>query len=521
MMAKRAARPNPDPREVPREHRPLQGRYLWESIRQSTGITIADKAVCAGHVAPWTYFEALCKERPSLALVLGPRGGGKSFLSALETHLTSRWNPGHQTRVLGGSKAQSAQIYEALRTLVSHGASLLDENAGTLIKLLKDEAIYDNGSVVKILAASSTSVRGPHVPSLKLDEVDEIDSELLEAAMGMCMNQRGQRASVVMTSTWHRAHGPMATLMERAKSGEFPFYSYCIFEVLEPCPEERSGPDYEHCPACPIVRWCHSDRDQDPQGRPKAKRSQGHYSIDALIQKVRAISVRTFEADYLSLGPKADGIWFPTFNLADHVSERAEYDPALPVYLAVDSGVTTGAVFFQITSQPTSTGWVEEVRVFADYLAENVPAEANGRALRELARTRCQGRIDVATTDPNGGSRNAVGPTVLAEYERGGLKLQPWRVGKVADGLALVESFVQPADGGSRLLIHPRCTALVEAMQHYRRARRGGQWIDEPEDPQHPHEDLVDALRGGLRARFPEGRRPQPNYARISARQVF
>ncbi len=42
------------------------------------------------------------------------------------------------------------------------------------------------------------------------------------------------------------------------------------------------------------------------------------------------------------------------------------------------------------------------------------------------------------------------------------------------------------------------------------RAKRGGQWADFPEDPQHPHEDVMDALRGVLFARFgaplPNGR---------------
>ena len=53
----------------------------------------------------------------------------------------------------------------------------------------------------------------------------------------------------------------------------------------------------------------------------------------------------------------------------------------------------------------------------------------------------------------------------------------------VADGLALLESFLCPADGGVRLLIHPRCIATSRALRDYRRARRSGQWQDYPEDP--------------------------------------
>lgn len=411
------------------------------------------------------------------------------------------------------------QVYLALRELARMG-----QQESVFEKLLRDGARYRNGSEVKILAASSTSVRGPHVPCLKLDEVDEIDPELREAAMGMCMNVRGEPASVVMTSTWHRVGGPMSALVERACGGELPYYSFCIFEVLERCPEERSGPELERCPECPLMPWCHEDRSEDPLGRPKAKRSNGHYAIDALIQKLRATSRRTFEADYLSRGPRAEGLWFAEFRAERVVDEGAEYDPRFSVQLAIDPGVFTGAVFFQIVGGRGRDypGEGERVHVIGDYLAENVSAEQNALALVELSARLSGGRVDAVWVDPAGGARTSIGPTVLGEYERAGLRmLRAWPRGSVADGLALLESLIQPADGTARLRIHPRCTSLLNALAHYRRARRGGQWQDYPEDPQHPHEDLVDALRGGLRAVYPEGRRPSDRLPRIPARQVF
>ena len=399
------------------------------------------------------------------------------------------------------------------------GGGPLGSDSATIASLLKSNARYHNGSEVAILSASSRSVRGPHVPSLKLDEVDEIPTDLREAAMGMCMDRHGSRASVLMTSTWHRVGGPMSELLERGRAGEFPLYTFCVFDVLERCPEWRSGPNLEKCPECPLMALCHGASDGGP---PLAKRSAGHYAIDALIQKLRSTSARTFEADYLCRGPRADGVWFPTFDESTHVSVDAEYDPALPVRLAIDSGVFTGAVFFQVKTTFTPEGIVDEVRVFGDYLAEGLSAEANAWGLREMARTLCNGRVDIATTDPAGGSRNPVGPTVIAEYERAGIRpLRRWPQASVADGLALLESFACPADGRPRLKLHPRCETLARSMRHYRRARRAGQWQDYPGDPQHPHEDLVDALRGGVRDAFPEGRTARTNLTRISARKVF
>jgi hypothetical protein len=447
-----------------------------------------------------------------MSLTLGSRGAGKSFLSAIDTHLRSRFYPRHGTRVLGGSKAQSEQIYRALQEAVIGGQGCLGSDRDSILRLTKTLASYRNGSEVGILAASSTSVRGPHVPSLKLDEVDEIDPELRDAALGQSMERRGRPAHVIMTSTWHRVGGPMAELLAQGKRGLFPVWRFCAFEVLERCPEERSGPQLERCPECPLQKWCHEDFAAGLADRPKAKISEGHYKIDALVQKVKGVSLRVFEADYLCRGPKADGLWFKEFTEATAVSERAEYHHAFPVHVAIDSGVFTGAVAFQIRPGPDG---FPTVNVFVDYLAENAPARRNAQLIVAALGGRRGTRLKV-TADPAGGARNAIGPTVLAEYHAEGLRAEPWPGGSVADSLATVEALLSPAAGSPRLLIHPRCTSTITALQHYRRAKRGGQWQDYPEDPQHPHEDLVDALRGGLRAEFPEGlNRPADSYRRI------
>jgi crotonobetainyl-CoA:carnitine CoA-transferase CaiB-like acyl-CoA transferase len=65
------------------------------------------------------------------------------------------------------------------------------------------------------------------------------------------------------------------------------------------------------------------------------------------------------------------------------------------------------------------------------------------------------------------------------------------------------------------VLIHPDCQSLVTALANYRRKKRAGQWCDEPEDPQHPHEDLVDALRGGLKHALPEGVKVETTKHRV------
>lgn len=214
-----------------------------------------------------------------------------------------------------------------------------------------------------------------------------------------------------------------------------------------------------------------------------------------------------------------EGIWFDTFDPDLHVTERAEFDPNSKVFVAVDSGVFTGAVWFQVVEGLDGPA----VHVFADYLTEGLSAYSNAKAILEVSRERCGGRIHRATTDPAGTARNAVGPAVVAEYARAGLNLIPWpRTSSVVDGLALVESFVGGSLDGppAALFVHPRCRSLIDAFSNYTRAKVRDVWLDYPADPQHPAEDLIDALRGGLSDRFPDGRRPALNLPTVPASRL-
>jgi hypothetical protein len=494
-----------------RNARPKDSEHLWHWVHSYTGVRLSRRRVCRGHQPPFRFFADQWLKRPRMSLWLGSRGSGKSFAQAILTHMESRFHPNLKTRILGGSKAQSLQIYDALSLVLYDSTARLGWDADSVRRLLKTEANYKNGSQVSILAASSTSVRGPHVQSLRLDEVDEIEPSIREAAFGMAMEIGGVPASITMSSTWHNVSGPMTGLVEKAKDGRLPLYTTCVFDVLERCPESRSGPfvggvdRYANCPRCPIVRWCHSERDRNGD-RPLAKISDGHYAIDGLILQAEGISDRAFESDFLCNGPRADGLWFPQFRDNIHVTADAEYRPGYPVHCSIDSGVVTGAVWFQLSEHRGR----HRVHVFADYLAEGRGADACAGDVREVGRPYAAGGIKYST-DPAGGSRNPIGPTVIGEYERAGIRpLRRWPHGPVADGLAIIESLLGTADGHVGLFVHPRCTDLIAAFKNYRRAKRGGQWQDFPEDPAHPWEDLMDALRGGLKLEFPNGLGPKP-----------
>jgi hypothetical protein len=198
----------------------------------------------------------------------------------------------------------------------------------------------------------------------------------------------------------------------------------------------------------------------------------------------------------------------------------AEYDLSLPVHVSIDSGVFTGAIFFPVRHD----GRDHRITVFDDYLAEGLSAESAAMAIMAQLKARCGTPRRRISTDSSGGSRNPVGPTVIAEYERTGLRgdrgIETWPKypGSVTNGLQLIEALIRSGDGNVRLTIHPRCRRLISAFRSYARARRAGQWMDYPEDPQHPHEDLMDALRGGLAIEFPDGLRNRVFHQVLTSR---
>lgn len=522
-----------------RHVRPRNPDELWNWLVVHMGVVVARNAVCKGHCAPYDVLSCWQYRRPREVLVLGSRGAGKSFLTAIDTHLCSRFEAGHETRILGGAKSQAQQVLSGFRQAVLGApvdARLADSD--TIAKPGVERILYRNGSEVAILTASETSVRGPHVPTLRMDEVDEIEPALQEAAYGMVMDKGGSYAPMISkTSTWHNFGGPMdaeirkANEANAAQPGSRPFFTFCLFEVLERCPDERSGPNLENCPQCPLVRYCHEDKDEFG-GLPRAKRSSGHYTIDSAIQKVQGVSTRTFEADYLCRGVRVEGLWFTDFSEAANVTEAAEYDPQYPVRFALDTGLHTAGVWFQVRHSYHLGVTDPTVTVFADYYAEHLtprehldgfPGEV-GRppieGIKPKAGRLCHGRFDKRHTDPAGMQRNAIGTVTLGEWAAAGMTFEHWPALAVRDGLNLVENLVKAADGRVRLLIHPRCTHLIRAFKTYRRAQRQGQWMDDPKDPAHPEEDLMDSLRGGVVAVYPEGRIPAPDLRRVHASRL-
>jgi len=213
---------------------------LWEFVRYNLGIEIPRVKVCDDHVAPFTAFSSAFFARGGpIHVWKASRGfGGKSFnlaaLSMAEAICRAKVN------LLGGSGEQAERVLDYMNGEEVADVMWLAPNAPRhLIKggfekgTLKRKTELVNGGYVRALMASTRSVRGPHPERLRLDEIDEMDLIIFDAAMGQTMSLRDIPAHTVGSSTWHNANGTMTEVLKRAEENGWPLYEWCYKENLQ------------------------------------------------------------------------------------------------------------------------------------------------------------------------------------------------------------------------------------------------------------------------------------------------
>lgn len=213
---------------------PQDDDELWWYIYGVFGIKVPRTQVCDDHTTPFKALADAYFARYPVAVWKASRGyGGKSYTLALLAALEAL-NLAAETNVLGGSAAQSLNV---------HAHSMEMWHAPNCPKMFdRDSTKFDtwlsNGGHIRTLLASQTSVRGPHPQRLRLDEIDEMDVAILEAAQGQPMRKirSGEliETQTVMSSTHQYPDGTMAYILERAKKTQWPVYTWCYRETSNP-----------------------------------------------------------------------------------------------------------------------------------------------------------------------------------------------------------------------------------------------------------------------------------------------
>lgn len=218
------------------EREPQTDDELYHLVQALWGVTIPRHKVCPDHIAPFDAFANAYFERDgSIALWHGSRGlSGKSFMLSI-LGITKAFIKGADVNLLGGSLAQSVNIHEHMRNAFNYQNApkyMIETEANTQIKL-------NNNARIRPLTASQKTVRGPHPPFLILDEIDEMDLDILDAALGQPMPQKNYLGEIlnpytVMCSTWQNADGTFTEVLRRFQERGLPILTWCYRESANP-----------------------------------------------------------------------------------------------------------------------------------------------------------------------------------------------------------------------------------------------------------------------------------------------
>lgn len=211
---------------------------LFWLIAALWGIKLPRVSVCPGHTSPFqAVADAYFARAPNFAVWYGSRGSGKSLaLAALG--LTKTFVDELDCTILGGSMTQSMNVRAHMAAMLEHINAPLPAIAKDITTMIKTKS----GAEIRPLPASQTTVRGPHPPLQLLDEVDEMDWDIYNAALGQAMEQisknkfvgTGKMAEyIVASSTWQNPEGTFSKVIDNAREKGMPIYTWCWRELLE------------------------------------------------------------------------------------------------------------------------------------------------------------------------------------------------------------------------------------------------------------------------------------------------
>lgn len=386
------------------------------------------------HTAPFRFLADALLGRSPEYVVWACRGGSKSYLAGLITWIESSFKPGMETTILGGSFEQSEKAYNAMNSFWDDSGLREDYLEGEPTKHM---TVWKNGSAASVLTASQNSARGPHPVRLLLDEIDEMDREIYQAALSQPQSKHGLRAGIGKFSTNHKWNGLMDEAVKQAEAHSVPVYKWCVWDILESCR------DYS-CSTCELSAFCPGEQ---------MKAANGYYTIPDFAQKLRELSLMVLQLNWFcnKIG-RSDLVYGEQYDEAIHSPlTLPDFSAALPVLLSLDFG---GTVWSVGVWQPFEIGWV---RVDEVYLKNTT----NSRVIEESKTRPWWPYIQAAVADPSGTSfilewREAGIPVVLADNE-----VQP--------GIDAVRNALRPVVGRPKFFVNPhRCRAWIMEVQSYR-----------------------------------------------------
>lgn len=274
------------------ENPPQTDDDLWMYLYALTGWQFTRRAVIPGHDAPFQALADMYFERETQAIWWASRNGGKTAQVAALNLLDEL--KGEATRDpmrichLGAIDQQAKRCHDyQVRWILQNPDVLARINGDPLTERIE----WLGGSEIEVHALTKKQASGPHVPKLRIDELDQVDRwDVFQQALSIPETQGAHQSSTLITSTRDSMSGCMARQIEEAQeNSSYRIYEWNVWDVLQTCPPERK------CRECPALEHC--------QGGAKRLPAGGWYQIQDFIKKCQTLDSETLETQWFNMRP--------------------------------------------------------------------------------------------------------------------------------------------------------------------------------------------------------------------------
>jgi len=457
---------------IPARQLNTRDQKLHEWFRKRLRLSIPTLQICEHHNAPWEFFADAFYERYPQIIGMACRTGGKSMgvagLNVAEMALKPRCG----IVSLAGNFEQAKRGYSYVVEMFREDPGLRSKLAGPpLIK----KTVLKSGSNLEILTASERSVHSPHVPKLRIDEVDLVQQEIYQGALSIPITQHGIKSGIAMTSTRFKAYGMMYQLVEDAPARGIAVRSWCVREIMKRCPYRYEVCPMKRCEGFCDGKWC--------------KKAQGYYEVDDIFSKFLSMDEETWKTQWMVEKPSRFGLVYdmfseqhvvtdddlpPMFRLEDLKDPfgnikldpriRPRWDQEFDWYGGIDWGYEDPAVCLLIAKTKNDDIFVLD-ELYQQHLS---PSEWADRVVRKfpmlVARIQDQDyteyEIAPVYCDP-------ADPASAREFGFRNILMVP-RPYQLQEGISVVRRFMKPpGDQQPKLFVHSRCVNLRKELNQY------------------------------------------------------
>lgn len=352
---------------------------------------------------------------------------------------------GEQFLTLGGlvhnSKKQSERMYAHFQTFYEQPEPA-EHVEGSVTK--EGVKLY-NGSEVEIVASSKKAFRGGRKTWIACDEADDVKPQLWNTLQYTIDGATEENVPIDVLSTVTEPTGLMVQLMARYRQAGIPIFSWCLWEIIEPCKDRM-------CSNCDLSHYC--------GGRAKDKRT-GFYKINKAIQVLnQSLSADAFEVEMLLESPRPMNAMLVEFSDRPPWTIPVAYNPNFQTYRSFDWGQTESHKFCCLWLQYSEL--LNKVFVIDELVLYGYRPTRLAELVLERERKMGYSNIFCSYGDPSGAS-------YINEFESFGIRVQTQGLGTQKKArLQNLKNWCELDDKKEPfLVINMNCDMLRASMVNY------------------------------------------------------